>query len=146
MYHTVWDPVEPAGPNKLDSEPSFNSKRFVNPTFNSTRLQKQSSVKWRAHTHTDDWGCTTELQWKTMILTIDTLQPHRLEVKIKQIPVEKKQHMLVRYVLQHDCWFKLVLSNQLLLRTSLGPAHDQLRTILNQIKPAQSSSHATKHT
>ncbi len=25
-------------------------------------------------------------------------------------PVEKKQHMLVRYVLKHGSWFKLVLS------------------------------------
>ncbi len=65
---------------------------------------------------------------------------------------KKKQHMLVRYVLKHGSWFKLVLSwfklvlscswagsKQLAhaqdqLINSLQPAHCQLRTSLNQLK------------
>ncbi len=38
---TGCDSVEPAGPNKLGTEPSFKSKGFVNPMINSPRLEKQ---------------------------------------------------------------------------------------------------------
>ncbi len=50
---TGFDWVEPAGPNKLGTEPSIRSKCLVNPTLNSPILEKQSSVKWQEHKK--DW-------------------------------------------------------------------------------------------
>ncbi len=48
----------------------------------------------------------------------------------------KKQHMLVRYVLMHGSWFKLVLSWSWAGASCLGPAHDQLKPVQDQLKQA----------
>ncbi len=45
--------------------------------------------------------------------------------------------MLVRYVLKLGYWFMLVLSWSRAGRTSLGPAHDKLKTAKVQHKPAK---------
>ncbi len=51
LFIIACDSVEPAGPNKLGTEPSFKSKRFMNPAMNSPRLEKQSLVKLRVWEH-----------------------------------------------------------------------------------------------
>ncbi len=40
---------EMLGPNKEGTDLSFMDKRLLNPALKRTRLEKQSSVKWRAH-------------------------------------------------------------------------------------------------
>ncbi len=70
----------------------------------------------------------------------------------------KKQHMLVRHVLKHGSWFELVLSWSWAglnwscagpTSSCSGPGHNQLRTsswpTKDQLKPAQTSCHASKH-
>ncbi len=62
------------------------------------------------------------------------LLPGKLNASVYQgildNPVEKKQHMLVRYVLKHAwlSWFKLALSRSCAGPKQLAPAQDQLRT------------------
>ncbi len=60
-------------------------------------------------------------------------------------PCWKKQHMLVRYVLKHGCWFKLVLSWSCAGPKQLAPSQDQHMTSLNQLKPAMLQNIPNQH-
>ncbi len=64
---TVWDSMEPVGPNKLGTEPSFKRKHSVNPVLNSQRLENQSSGKLRV------WGRVVASQRRCALCKCVTL-------------------------------------------------------------------------